>query len=140
MTEGEHIIDEHGAESAPRELMTAEGTHVLLDMIVSDHLDDPVFLERQLRKAANAAGATVIGASFHHFGPQQGVTGVLLLAESHISIHSWPERNFAAIDLFLCGRINGADMAVAALVDGLAPESIAQKRILRGADRHHSEI
>jgi S-adenosylmethionine decarboxylase len=54
--------------------------------------------------AASAAGATVLNSHFHHFGEQQGVTGVLLLMESHISIHTWPEHGYAAIDLFMCGQ------------------------------------
>jgi S-adenosylmethionine decarboxylase len=81
----------------------AVGQHALLDITGADRLDDPAFLEHVLRAAAEAAGAHVIGAHFHHFGPEQGVTGVLLLAESHISVHTWPERDLAAFDIFMCG-------------------------------------
>ena len=62
-----------------------------------------------MRHAADAgksnanASATPIGQSFHHFGPNLGVTGVVLLRESQISIHTWPERRFAALDVFICG-------------------------------------
>ena len=59
-------------------------------------------LEILLNKAAMAAGATVLGANFHDFGDGMGNTGVLMLAESHISIHTWPECNYAAIDIFVC--------------------------------------
>lgn len=79
------------------------GQHALLDIQDADRLDEPVFLEQVLRAAADAAGAHVIGAHFHHFGTAQGVTGVLLLAESHISVHTWPERELAAFDVFMCG-------------------------------------
>ena len=52
---------------------------------------------------ARAAGATILHSHFHHFSPNGGVSGVVVLAESHISIHTWPERNFAALDVFMCG-------------------------------------
>jgi S-adenosylmethionine decarboxylase len=111
---------------------SAEGTHVLLDLYGVKRLDDAAHLDTALRHAAKAAGAHIIGANFHHFGVGQGVTGVLLLAESHISIHSWPERNFAAVDLFLCGNINGVDAAIKAIISDLKPKSFTQQRILRG--------
>jgi S-adenosylmethionine decarboxylase len=60
--------------------------------------------EDLLTKAALAAGAKILGANFHHFGDGCGVTGVLLLAESHISVHTWPENKYAALDIFLCGN------------------------------------
>lgn len=120
------------ADSPPSAAPPAEGTHVLLDLYGAERLDDPAFLESAIRSAALTAGAHIIGAHFHHFGGGQGVTGVLLLAESHISIHSWPERGFAAIDLFLCGNITGIDAAVDHLVAQLKPDTAEQKRILRG--------
>ncbi|HEX5660796.1 MAG TPA: adenosylmethionine decarboxylase [Polyangiales bacterium] len=66
-------------------------------------LDDREALEEALRAAARAIGATVISAAFHAFSPH-GVTGVLLLAESHLSIHTWPEYGYSAVDLFTCGN------------------------------------
>ena len=63
---------------------------------------------------APAAGARVLGARFHPFGPGQGVTGVLLLAESHISIHTWPEHGYAAVDVFMCG--DAQPMVAASLI------------------------
>lgn len=79
------------------------GEHALLDIDGALRLDEPEFLEDLMREAALAAGATIIGSHFHHFGEKQGVTGILLLAESHISVHTWPERDFAAFDIFMCG-------------------------------------
>ncbi len=67
------------------------------------NLDDPELIEKSLRDAAEAAGATILHGHFHHFTPNGGVSGVLVLAESHISIHTWPERSFAAVDVFMCG-------------------------------------
>lgn len=79
------------------------GEHALLDIDGAKRLDEPEFLEELMREAAETAGATIIGSHFHHFGEKQGVTGILLLAESHISVHTWPERDFAAFDIFMCG-------------------------------------
>ena len=64
---------------------------------------DPAAIDRALRDAAEAANATILHSHFHHFGPDGGVCGVVVLAESHISIHTWPERDFAAVDIFMCG-------------------------------------
>lgn len=90
----------------------AVGRHGLLDLYGCDAalLADCAFLENTLRRAAQTCGATILFSHFHPFGEGAGVTGVLLLAESHISIHTWPETGFAAVDMFLCGRM---DMAAA---------------------------
>ena len=79
------------------------GTHLLLDLWGASNLTDPARIDVALRDAAEAAGATILHSHFHHFGPDGGVSGVLVLAESHISIHTWPERDFAAVDIFMCG-------------------------------------
>lgn len=82
------------------------GLHGLLDLYgcPPDILRDESSLKQALEQAAQAAGATVLFHGFHRFGGHGGVTGVLLLAESHISIHTWPEYGFAAADIFMCGR------------------------------------
>jgi S-adenosylmethionine decarboxylase len=79
------------------------GTHLLLDLWGASNLTDPELINRALRDAAEAANATILHSHFHHFGPDGGVSGVVVLAESHISIHTWPERDFAAVDIFMCG-------------------------------------
>ena len=79
------------------------GTHLLVDVWDAQNLTDPEAIEKSLVKAAEGARATVLHGHFHSFGSGLGVSGVLLLAESHISIHTWPERKFASIDIFMCG-------------------------------------
>ena len=83
------------------------GRHLLMDFYGCDgsRLDDSVYIENQLREAAMAAGAHILAATVHRFSPQ-GVTGILSLRESHLAIHTWPERQFAAADLFSCGSID----------------------------------
>ncbi len=88
---------------------TFAGTHLIVDVWDATHLDDPAYVERALVGAARKAGATVLSADFHHFQPNGGVSGVVVLAESHISIHTWPERNFAALDVFMCGDARPQD-------------------------------
>ncbi|MDE1005912.1 MAG: adenosylmethionine decarboxylase [Paraburkholderia fungorum] len=96
--------------TTPRE---AYGSHVLADLggIAADLLRDTVALETILVNAAAAAGARVLSAHFHHFGGEHGVTGVVLLAESHITIHTWPEHRFAALDIFMCGKARPEEAA-----------------------------
>lgn len=65
-------------------------------------LDDVEYLRRVMIEAAKATGATVVGEIFHHFNPY-GVSGVVVIAESHLAIHTWPEYRYAAVDLFTCG-------------------------------------
>jgi S-adenosylmethionine decarboxylase len=99
------------------------GTHLLIDLWGASNLADPDHIDRALRAAADAAGATILHGHFHHFSPNGGVSGVLVLAESHISIHTWPERDFAAIDIFMCGACNPYH-GIPALKEAFGPESI----------------
>jgi len=79
------------------------GTHLLIDLWGATNLADPALIDAALREGAEVAGATILHSHFHHFSPNGGVSGVVVLAESHISIHTWPERDFAAVDIFMCG-------------------------------------
>ena len=82
------------------------GTHLLADFygVTADKLTDSAGIDALLRAGAAAAGAHILHSHFHSFGEAMGVTGVVLLAESHISIHTWPEYGFAAADIFMCGK------------------------------------
>ena len=81
------------------------GTHLLLELNECNAtlLDDMELVKRALLDAAEEAGATVVGEVFHKFSPV-GVTGIVCIAESHISIHTWPEHAYAAADIFTCGE------------------------------------
>lgn len=107
------------------------GTHLLVDLWDTARLDDAGHIEAALRAAAHAAGATVLHAHLHVFTPQGGITGVLLLAESHITIHTWPERSFAAVDVFMCAACDPAD-ALPALQQTLHPGRMEVKSLQRG--------
>lgn len=80
------------------------GTHLIIDLWDASRLDDLEHVDATLRRATEVAGATLLNIDLHHFTPNGGISGVAMLAESHISIHTWPECGYAAIDLFMCGR------------------------------------
>lgn len=104
------------------DLWTAPGAPVL----------DAVAWRRILSAAAAAGGATVLGETFHQFQPQ-GVTGILLLAESHLSVHTWPEHEHAAVDLFTCGPMD-ADTVIAYIRQALQPVRERLQIVIRGLD------
>ncbi len=112
--------------------MNYDGRHLIADLHGCAGLDDVARIERALRAAVVAGGATIIDLRLHHFGPGQGVTGVALLAESHISVHTWPEHGYAALDFFLCGARHDLDAALAAVVAELSPDRIETQTIKRG--------
>ena len=91
-------------------VLACTGEHLLADFhgVLPARLRDARALELLLRRAATVAGAQVLSSHFHSFGEEDGVTGVAILAESHISIHTWPESGFAAIDIFMCGSARPA--------------------------------
>ena len=112
--------------------MIPTGTHLLADLTGCTGLADVARVEAALREAVAAARATLLDVRLHHFGDGQGVTGVALLAESHISIHTWPEHGYAAVDIFLCGRAHDLDAALAALTGRLGATACEEHRIARG--------
>ncbi|MEE8222794.1 MAG: adenosylmethionine decarboxylase [Alphaproteobacteria bacterium] len=85
------------------------GMHLLIDMWGAAHLSDADVIGEALARAAGAAGADLLQLHLHTFTESGGISGVALLAESHISIHTWPERGFAAVDIFMCGACEPRD-------------------------------
>ncbi len=79
------------------------GSHLLIDLWEAERLDDLGHVEAALREAVEAVGATILRVDLHHFTENDGVSGVAVLAESHMSIHTWPEIGYAALDVFVCG-------------------------------------
>lgn len=107
------------------------GMHLLVDLWGAQNLCDPHLIDRALRDAAEAAGATILHSHFHHFSPNGGVSGVVVLAESHISIHTWPERDFAAVDIFMCGACDPY-RSLPVLKDAFRPDSVNLTEQRRG--------
>ena len=110
-----------------------QGRHLIADLHGCIGLDDIDLIEAALTDAAVAAGATLLEVRLHDFGAGQGVTGVALLAESHISIHSWPEHGYAAIDIFLCAEWHDVEAGLAVISAALRAERVDKQLIARGA-------
>ena len=108
------------------------GVHVLAEMwgASADLLNDARRVESILGEAVTAGGATLINICVHQFAPH-GVTGTATLAESHICIHTWPESNYAAVDVFMCGR-GDAHRALEYLREKLRPGRVEIVELKRG--------
>ncbi|MEC9347499.1 MAG: adenosylmethionine decarboxylase [Pseudomonadota bacterium] len=107
------------------------GTHLLIDVRDGSRLDDLDHIDATLRACVEAAGATLLSIDLHHFTPNGGVSGVAILAESHISIHSWPEYGYAALDVFMCGAARPQD-AVPVLRQAFGTDNVHVEEIRRG--------
>jgi S-adenosylmethionine decarboxylase len=94
-TRKDYFIQRNGVRCA--------GSHLIVDLWGAHRIDDLGYIEETLRECVRAAGATLLHIHLHHFTPNNGVSGVAVLAESHISVHTWPESGFAAFDVFMCG-------------------------------------
>ncbi len=109
------------------------GTHLLADLYGVDCtlLVSSADIDALLRAGAEAAGACILHSHFHSFGEAMGITGVVLLAESHISIHTWPEYGFAAADIFMCGDAQPR-LALDVIERAFKPASSIVQTIARG--------
>jgi S-adenosylmethionine decarboxylase len=115
--------------------MSASGRHWIVEFEGVQALGDVRLIRRALKNAARLAGATLLRIQLHHFGAGGGVTGVALLAESHISIHTWPERAYAAIDIFMCGSRCEPAAALQSLKEELQPGRVLVRRLVRRMPR-----
>ena len=107
------------------------GDHLLVELWDASNLTDAALIESTLDAAARHAGATVLHSYYHPFGEGQGVSGVTVLAESHISIHTWPERGYAAIDVFMCGDCD-PNMTIPAIREAFRPARVETRQFKRG--------
>lgn len=121
-------LDDHFIE---REGVRCAGAHLIFDLFEAEKLDDIDHIERALVDCVEAAGATLLHIHLHPFEPNGGVSGVAVLAESHISIHSWPERGYAALDAFMCGDAH-PERCIEVLRKAFNPGRLKVKEMLRG--------
>lgn len=110
---------------------TFAGLHLIVEIWGGKQLNKTDYIDNTLRAGAEASGATVLHSHMHHFSPFGGVSGVVLLAESHISIHTWPERDYAAIDIFMCGDCD-PEKAIPVLRRNFEAETLSVQTIRRG--------
>ncbi len=113
--------------------MNALGKHLLLELKDCDPstLDNPDLLRDVLLAAAKEVGATIIGDSFHRFKPH-GISGVVIIAESHLCIHTWPEYKYAAVDIFTCGDEFDPEDAAALVIKRLGAHDPWLMEVKRG--------
>lgn len=115
----------HGAEEI------YAGKHLIADFWAPRYLTDAVKIETALKDAAAAAGAKLLSVHVHRFSGAGGVTGVALLAESHISVHTWPEHDYAAFDIFMCSSADPG-LALDVLRTVFLPEREDVRELIRG--------
>lgn len=118
--------------------METRSTHILAEFrgCIVTKLNNVEYVESSMRAAALAAGATIVNSSFHQFGPQ-GVSGVLVLAESHLSVHTWPEHAYASADIYVCGETCAPELAQASLAHALGADQTETMTIERGLHAPH---
>lgn len=118
----DHFVVRNGVKCA--------GSHLIIDLHDAENLDDLEHIEKTLIDCVETAGATLLHIHLHRFEPN-GISGVAVLAESHISIHSWPENGYAALDVFMCGDAE-PEKCVPVLQRAFNPKRLAVDEILRG--------
>ena len=106
------------------------GVHLIIDCYDAESLDDIGFIEQTLIRCISASNATLINIHLHHFEPT-GVSGVAVLAESHISVHTWPQSNYAAFDVFMCGNTQ-PEACVEIIREAFKPGRLTVNEHLRG--------
>jgi S-adenosylmethionine decarboxylase len=113
--------------------LNALGRHLLVELqdCNRETLNDLGFLRDAMITAAIDCGAVVLGESFHRFSPQ-GVSGIVVIAESHLSIHTWPEYAYAAVDIFTCGTTVEPEKAAETLIWKLGSKNPSLTEIQRG--------
>ncbi|MCX2721731.1 adenosylmethionine decarboxylase [Roseibium salinum] len=120
----DHFIQKEGIHCA--------GAHLIIDLYDAERLDDLPYVEQTLRTCVEEAGATLLHIHLHPFEPK-GVSGVAVLAESHISVHTWPEAGYAAFDVFMCGDAR-PEKCVDVLRKAFNPGKTAVSELLRGRE------
>jgi len=120
----DHFIEREGVRCA--------GAHLIIDLYEAERLDDLRYIEETLRTCVEESGATLLHIHLHPFEPT-GVSGVAVLAESHISVHTWPEAGYAAFDVFMCGDAK-PEKCIAVLEDAFSAGRTEVSELLRGKE------
>lgn len=123
--------DENSDHFIIRNGLAYAGTHLIIDLWGASHLNDIPRMEKAFLDAVRVSGATLLHIHMHHFTPNGGISGVAVLAESHISVHTWPERDYAAFDVFMCGDAE-PEKAIDIFRKAFKPERLEVNNLLRG--------
>ena len=112
------------------------GTHLVIDVFGAKHLGDLDIVEAALKSCVEAAGANVLHSHLHHTVPGKGISGVVVLGDGHISIHSWPDAGYAAFDVFMGGNTR-PHAIVSVLREVFAARDVVVKEHKRGKEIEH---
>ncbi|MCD6584037.1 MAG: adenosylmethionine decarboxylase [Candidatus Omnitrophica bacterium] len=107
------------------------GTHLIIELRRAKNLSSLSTIKKILEDAVKACGATLLKINLHKFSPYGGISGVAIIKESHLSIHSWPEYGYAAIDIFVCGTVNPYK-AIPVIKKGFNTDDIQVVEVKRG--------
>ncbi|NQX79601.1 MAG: adenosylmethionine decarboxylase, partial [Hyphomicrobiaceae bacterium] len=107
------------------------GNHLIIDLFGAKRIDEIEYMEQTLKQCIKIAGATALHLHLHHFTPNGGISGVAVLSESHISVHSWPEAHYAAFDVFMCGKAK-PELCIDVLCDAFEAREAVVKTHQRG--------
>lgn len=107
------------------------GTHLIIDLWKGENFSSLKKIQEILENAVRSCGATLLDIKLHEFNPSGGISGVAIIMESHISIHTWPEYNYAALDIFVCGTVDPYK-AIPIIKEGFKPQNIQISEIKRG--------
>ena len=124
------VIDDRKDHFVVRNGVRCAGVHLIVDLHGASGLDDIDLIDATLRRCVDVARATLLHIHLHHFHPN-GVSGVAVLAESHISIHTWPDAGYAALDVFMCGSAS-PDACIPVLRQAFKAERVEVNELLRG--------
>lgn len=124
------VVEERVDHFSTRNGVRCAGAHLIIDLYGASNLNEIDYVETTLRRCIEVSGATLLHIHLHRFEPD-GVSGVAVLAESHISIHTWPEAGYAALDVFMCGDAD-PDACVPILREAFAAKRVAVSELLRG--------
>ena len=113
--------------------MPAVGTHILVDFYDCRRLGEIQFLKDLIIAAVVESGATILHTHFQEFNPQ-GLTGVVVVAESHLSFHTWPEHRYLSLDFFTCGDAVKSELAISIVEQGLNPGRVSRTVLVRGTE------
>jgi len=119
----DHFISRNGKVFA--------GTHLIIDLLGAKNLTDKERMEKAFLDCVEECGATLLHMHIHTFLPSGGLSGVAVLAESHISVHTWPERDYAAFDVFMCGDA-APEKAIAILNRAFDADQVNVQTFYRG--------
>src|SRR5216683_5834003 len=125
------VNDDHKDHFITRNGLTYAGSHLIIDLWDAEGLDDRDRIEQALIDAVKASGATLLHIHLHTFSDGGGISGVAVLAESHISVHTWPEKGYAAFDVFMCGNTDPRK-AFTVLKQAFAPKRVVLGEHKRG--------